>query len=914
MKAKASSFTFRKFCRRLVTTALILLLPCQLALLWVAHLDQPVKLPDFVTDFLADALARRGIRLQARSFWLLPDRSLAADDLSLEIEGLTGSVFTAERLEIGLNLIQLSMGQVSPTRLRLQAGKIWCPASVAQNGQRRALIEDLYCSFSKEGQWLMLPTLQARANKLRVHVSGELPSGIFRELGEVDDPQPGVTSVSKVVGALSRLEQGLAVTEKSSGVSLNVIAHGEANGGAALDFKSLLGARWVEPGFGLIETRDFQARGQVHLDAAGRLKKWDVSGEILNAILGEYSAQRLSVRLTGGRAWHETTGSVRAHESTVSGFPIFQLEAKLRYAQTVPFSPLLDFNLSTGSSQAHGTIQLKPRGNYLVAIGQANIDTKEFQDLAFVRPMLRPLQISLGDSILLNQATLHLNALGEIQTADGRLAVSGLKALGISADTVAPHQNLPLVGYFNYQADRSPFPLKLKELRLASIRGEADCSLLNAGPFVLNLSGAIAPGSLDRLLGDWWIELWKLFPRYENPSAMIFVESHWGAPTGITKGRVELKNFVFLGAPFRSVAVSIDANAKETFIGLHQLAGGTEAKDGQVDGSAVWDWSKQGPLAGPTILLHGDLQPWIAAQCGNPELGQSLKGLALPAGHDFHLEITPGMPNPKIRAKVSSAGDFTAWSIPSRNLFLAVESQGKDLKIETTLEMAGGKTVLSLSGDPLHQSDFVLSLQGCDPMELGKIISLVESTTGQTTKPTAAVSHSKPSGATLDLNLTGRINLQNPRLLRGLGDFRLHNPELRKVRILGGVSRVLEAFGVDATTYGLTDAKGRLGCLDGTAYFPDLVISGPQASLVMAGEINLLKSTVNFEGDFSLPRHKGFALKDLLNLNRTLVSLTKIRLKGPILEPDTRAIPELKDIIKSNKDNELGKIPRSILE
>ena len=82
----------------------------------------------------------------------------------------------------------------------------------------------------------------------------------------------------------------------------------------------------------------------------------------------------------------------------------------------------------------------------------------------------------------------------------------------------------------------------------------------------------------------------------------------------------------------------------------------------------------------------------------------------------------------------------------------------------------------------------------------------------------------------------------------------------------------------------------------------------------MVGEINLLKSTVNFEGDFSLPRQEGFALKDLLNLNRTLVGLTKIRVKGPILEPDTRAIPELKDIIKSNKDNELGKIPRSILE
>jgi len=914
MKAKASSFTFWKFCRRLITTALILLLPCQLALLWVARLDQPVRLPEFAADLLSDALARRGIRLQARSLWLLPDRSLAADDLSVEIEGLTGSIFTAERLEVGLDLIQLSVGQVNPTRLRLQAGKIWCPASVAQNGQRRALVEDLYCNFSKEGQWIMLPALQARANKLRVHVSGELPAGIFRELAEVREAQPGVTVLSQVVSALSRLEQGLAVTEKSSGVSLNVIARGEANGGAALDFQSLLGARWVEPGYGLIETRDLQAHGQIHLDASGRLKKWEVNGNIQNATLGKYSARRLGVRLTGGSTWNEAIGSVSAYESSVAGFPTFQLQVKLGHGQTAPFSPLLDFNLSTGTSQAQGTIQIKPHGNYLVEVRHANIDAKELQELSIVRPILRPLQVSLGDSILLDQTTLHLNALGEVQTAGGRLAMSGLNALGISSNTIAPHQNLPLAGYFNYQADRSPFPLKLKELRFASIRGEADCSLLPGGPFVLNLSGEIAPGSLDRILGNWWIGLWKLFPRYENPRAVIFVESHWGAPTGITQGRVELKNFIFLGAPFRSATVSIDANAQKTFIGLHQLAGGSEAKDGQVDGTAIWDWSKKGPLAGPTIQLHGDLQPWIAAQCGNPELGQSLKGLALPAGHEFHLEITPGSPSPNVRAKVSSAGDFIAWGIPSRNLSLAIETQGKVLKVETTLELAGGKTALSLFGDPLHQSDFVLSLQGCDPMELGKIISLMEPATGQSMKAPTVVAIPKSSGATLDLNLTGKINLQNPRLLRGLGDFRLHNPELRKVRILGGISRVLEVFGVDATTYGLTDAKGQLGCLDGTAYFPDLVISGPQARLAMVGEINLLKSTVNFEGDFSLPRQEGFALKDLLNLNRTLVGLTKIRVKGPILEPDTSAIPELKDIIKSQKDNELGKIPRSILE
>jgi hypothetical protein len=49
-------------------------------------------------------------------------------------------------------------------------------------------------------------------------------------------------------------------------------------------------------------------------------------------------------------------------------------------------------------------------------------------------------------------------------------------------------------------------------------------------------------------------------------------------------------------------------------------------------------------------------------------------------------------------------------------------------------------------------------------------------------------------------------------------------------------------------------------------------------------------------------------------LNRALVSLTKIKLEGPVSQPKTRAIPTLEDIVKPNKDKGLGNIPPGILE
>jgi hypothetical protein len=99
MKAPASSSPFRKFLRGLTNTGLLLLLPVQLMLAWVADLDQPTRMPDFLTERITAQLAEQGVRLQARRFWMLPDLTLAADDVSVSAAGLTGEVFVAARAE-----------------------------------------------------------------------------------------------------------------------------------------------------------------------------------------------------------------------------------------------------------------------------------------------------------------------------------------------------------------------------------------------------------------------------------------------------------------------------------------------------------------------------------------------------------------------------------------------------------------------------------------------------------------------------------------------------------------------------------------------------------------------------------------------------------------------------------------------
>jgi hypothetical protein len=517
---------------------------------------------------------------------------------------------------------------------------------------------------------------------------------------------------------------------------------------------------------------------------------------------------------------------------------------------------------------------------------------------------------------VLNLADIHAQRTPSSWQVDGEVSFSGLDVLGLSPRAVSPARDLPFSTKFSFVPDRTPFALLLRDSHLASVAGEADCSLDPGGPFALRLRGELQPSALDRLLGDWWINLWKLCVAKQRPYATIEVHSHWGDQQSEVRGRVLLQDFTLMQSPFRSVEILVDADAKGTKIGLHRLSG-VGKDDGFLDGTMTWDWTKKASVAGPYIHARGNLQPWVAARCAGVDLGEAMRGLRLPADQELTLDIQPNGLELDIKARVTCAGTFSAWGIESRGLTLDVLSQPRDLQIKAVLALADGQATLGMRGDPLKDSQVSLVLKGCDPKKVAKLMEQInppKPTAEATTQPTPPKTTAPSAPGKLDLQFAGSINLQEPRLLKGRGDFDLVDPELKRVRLLGGVSTFLEAFGVKSTSYDLTQATGRFGCLGGRAYFPDLVIKGPDARLTMTGEIDLQASTLEFEGDFSLPKKGGFNPLDILNINRAFLSLTRVRLKGPLADPEVSALPKLSDILNPKKDSTLGKIPPSLLE
>ena len=528
-----------------------------------------------------------------------------------------------------------------------------------------------------------------------------------------------------------------------------------------------------------------------------------------------------------------------------------------------------------------------------------------------VREALANAGVALAGELRLTDARLvYASEPWTLRAASGRVAFGGLRALGLSAEAIAPGAGRSLAAEFRYDPAAPEHPLTLSHLDLAGIRGEARCATRLGGPFRLDLRGEIAPASLDGLLGAWWVDLWKFFRIGPAPHAVIEVEGRWGEPMATTtRGTVLLRDFAFLQAPFRSVAVGVKADRRGTRVDLRQLAGGAEVADGSVDGTVIWDWSKPLAEAGPYVQVAGDLRPWIAATIAAPEFGAALKALDLPGTRRLDVQVAPTRSGiPDVRATVRCEEPFQAWGIAAKQLDLTVTSADQRVTVSADLGLAGGKAHLDLAGDLARTPRVSLRLQGCEPSKLGAMLARLEGA-APGPDPTA-----RPTVARLDLTFGGSIDLAHPRQLRGRGAFALNDPELKKVRVLGGISSALESLGVEATSYELNQARGTYGCLDGKAYFPDLLLTGPDSQLKLAGEVDLAQWTVHFLGDFNLASKGSLNPLNLLNFNRMLVALTKIRVKGPLNKPETSALPGLKDIVKSKQDNDLGKIPPSLSE
>ena len=905
---------FKKIVRVLGTVSLVFLLIFQLLLLWVANNQIPVRLPEAIGQIIINQAEQKGVKIQARNFWMQPDLSLAVDDMTVEVEGITGEIFTAERVEFQISPSNLFFLKISPQRFNLRGGKIFCPASISQMGEKHLLLEDLRIDLVRKGNWLTAPICRTRTGNFVVSLEGELPLNLLSiQNNWVKESERSSENIAQSTHRyLSALEEVVALTKEAGGGSIHLDANGEATGGAELKLQAVLANHEITTGAPNFQARTLEVLGSIQISKKGLVDRWSLQSAVDYLSYKNYSIKHIVIAMSGAEQNRQVSGSIIGVDGALPQLDGIQFRAHFNpkiINDTAGIRAI--FESQSRESEAVGELTWSdsdhsPIGDFLWKINYAQISAQELKAFTSIRELLEKSQIKLSGYIGLSQAQIEHGQ--QFKWADGEISFTGLDALGVSQKSLSSNRDLAMVTRFSFSPQRKPFPLQLKNLQLTTIRGELDCALEQGGEFNLRLRGDVHPNTLNEVLGKWWIDTWNMFEIKKDPRATIDVWGKWGDLNGNVKGRVRMDDFTLLTAPFRRVTLSIDHSPEFTRIGAEELAGGKTEEDGTVHGSISWDWRKPAALAGPVISLRGNLQPWIAADCSTDSFAEILRKIELPSSHTFDLFVTPTENGLNVEANAQCIEPFKAWGVESRNFKINVVSKNNVISARSSFILADGDVKFELNGKTPHESEIFLELKNCDTL---KITRLTEKLKGV---KDGSVEMFKP-GSNLNFNFHGTIDIEKPTEIKGLGSFDLYSPDLKKIRILGGLSAILESLGIEATTYTLDHVNGHFGCTDGTAYFPDLMVMGPQSYLGLNGEIHLKESDVDFNGQFTVPKSEGFTPLQILNLSRNLVNNTKITVKGPISSPQTDANPPwLSLFFKSIIKKDLGKIPDSLVE
>ncbi len=802
-------------------------------------------------------------------------------------------MISARSLDVRLSLPALAAGRLEPTGLTVSDAQVRLPGPLTPDGRPRSIADRFDCEVVREGRWLVIRSARLRVRGMTAFLSGEVPVPTIVAGGRNGD---GLTS------ALKSAEAWISDAGDFGIRSVEVRARSDEAGGATLRIEALAQPAISPPSPTPVRIEGLRIAASVGVRPDAGLGDWALEADAAqaSAAIGDVRMNLRGLRVAASP--EPRSGGFRiiakTDEALAAGLPTARLEWDTLVGREGAAETR--FLLRTAGSRASGSLKTEGRAWRELALDRADLCSEEVLSVAPLRKALADAGIALSGSVTLRETRLTADAAGGLAQATGAADLSGFSALGLSSASIAPGAALPISARFDFDAARGPRPLRLTELQLATVRGEAEVAVRAGGPFILHLRGELAPACLDDVLGRWWTDLWSMFRTNARPYALIDVEGEWTKPGARTSGRVKLEDFEFMGAPFRRVEVAVDAGGDRTVIGLEDLAGGDTPADGSVDGKAEWDWNLPPDKAGPYVDVAGDLAPWIAASCAGKAFGESLKGLRLPAGRRLRVLVRPGKDGPEVSSEISAPGLSEAWGFPLRDLRAQSEGAGDRMRILSDFTLADGRARLTVSGDVLRRPKVDFELSGARRQPLMAALGGAGSV--------------GPDKALLDLSFKGDLDLKAPRQLKGTGAYRLTDPDLRKIRIWGGVSGFLEELGINATTYDLSEAKGTFGCMAGKAYFPDMSISGPQSVLSLSGEADLEGGGLNFIGDLSLLNQSSIPLIGLLNPNRALISLTKIRVKGTFSEPATSVLPRLSDLVKYNQENDLGKIPPVLLE
>ena len=387
--------------------------------------------------------------------------------------------------------------------------------------------------------------------------------------------------------------------------------------------------------------------------------------------------------------------------------------------------------------------------------------------------------------------------------------------------------------------------------------------------------------------GNWWMELWDGFTFEEDPpSTNIDLKARWGNAEKTTiYTAVEVEAFSYRTLPIEHAYLNI------YFVpGFLEIANLHAKRPEGVAAAHVKGYAipVTGPIHHLDFTITSTFDPYEAAVILNPDWQATLNAFTFtqPPRLEFKGRhyVTPTIESDKATVAIALHTEAPLYyrNIPLDCLFLEAMQQGPVIDFKRLdFDLADGQVeaVASLSyGDSHPHLDLEANLTHADFPKLLLILSQISPHT-----PTTQYKKDipPPTQGALDLTIKAQGRYDTLKSFEGDGTFTLRSKSLTTLHLLGPLSHFLKKTPLPNGTLQFTQAASAFTLNKGHAHFPQLLVTGPNATIDASGQYALVENTLDFQAKlYFLPQ---LGLNPLLS---PLASVLEFTIDGSLYTPN----------------------------
>jgi hypothetical protein len=395
-----------------------------------------------------------------------------------------------------------------------------------------------------------------------------------------------------------------------------------------------------------------------------------------------------------------------------------------------------------------------------------------------------------------------------------------------------------------------------------------------SGDYAVHLEGIFDPNSINSIVGSWWESIFSPFDFSEIGASwadFVIRGNHADRRPRYFNGNVDAQSVGFEGLRIDSGHLKV--RGTPTFVELFDLYALHES-GGTISGSIFW-LIVPGSNTGPEIyhlLLDAEMDPAVIVPALPPEAARWAAAFNVQKAPKVHLEVRQHNPdfNPPADAnsvfiQAASNGAVSFEGIPLDELSFDFYGKGNRSYLRgTRFHLADGIGSLNvdrwLDADDTAQLRFQFELENA---LRGQALEIVreylernqnEATEVATPLPTTAdkktgygdILTEKQDPARISVRLNAEGPEDNPMDFVGPGHFRLKDPNLASIPLLGPISRLFESTPLGFTSLRLNTMHGDFRLRREQVFFPQLMIVGSVGEMEAIGTYSIPDKAIDF--------------------------------------------------------------------